>query len=50
MKKVSYLGLVKEDLIIAILVIKLAKTIGEFLPVAIELFNMAVNYLFKQIR
>jgi len=49
MKKVSYLGLVKEYLIIATLVIKLANTIGES-PVAIELFNMAVNYLFKQIR
>ncbi|QFU21266.1 hypothetical protein FS418_04885 [Shewanella sp. YLB-09] len=35
---------VKEKLVLAILIVKLLKAIGEFLPVAIDLFNMAFNY------
>ena len=43
-------SLVKERLVVAILIVKLLKVTGEFLPVAIELLNMATYYSSKQVR
>ncbi|TMM43884.1 hypothetical protein FCS21_11860 [Colwellia ponticola] len=43
-------SLVKERLVVAILIVKLLKVTGEFLPVAIELINMAIYYSSKQVR